>query len=499
MDPDQQSAPPNGLGKKVVRGTAWSLVETAGGQGISLLVFVVLTRLLAPEAFGIIAITQVFVALLAVFVEQGFAAAIIQRRTLEPAHLDTALWSSVGMSVVLCLICVVASPAIAVAYGMPELGPVLRWLVLTCIVNAFRAVPNALLQREMAFKALAQRTLISHAAGGVAGVAFALSGAGVWSLVAQAHASALVGVLMLWRAVTWRPSFQLSWRHYREVMGFGINVAGVNLLNFVNRRAEPLIIGLFLGAAPLGIYVVGSRIVRVLVELFTTTVNRVAFATFARLQDRVDEIRDGYYRAAQIVSAAAIPGFIGLAIASSDVVIGAFGIKWAESAPIFRVLALGGLVQSMTRLNQSVFLAMGRPRLRFVMAVLNSVTNVLAMLFVMVVLNGTIYDVALATTIRVLVLLPFPALLVRRLIHVEPGEYLRRIWPPILGTMVMTTVMLAADAVLTTVPAGLLRATFLMSAGALAYWMTIRTIAPSMISELAAVRDLLSKRKKVAA
>lgn len=86
---------------KAAKGVLWSVVEGWGGQAISLIIFFLLARLLSPNAFGLLAMANVFWAFMNVFLDQGFAQALIQCRKLEPEHLDTAFWTNVVIGVVL--------------------------------------------------------------------------------------------------------------------------------------------------------------------------------------------------------------------------------------------------------------------------------------------------------------------------------------------------------------------------------------------------------------
>ena len=78
------------LKQKTVKGIVWSFLEKWCNQLVSTTVFLVLARLLGPEAFGLTALASVFLAFMTTFLQQGFAEAIIQREKLDPEHLDTA-------------------------------------------------------------------------------------------------------------------------------------------------------------------------------------------------------------------------------------------------------------------------------------------------------------------------------------------------------------------------------------------------------------------------
>ena len=89
------------LRQRAIRGVFWSVVQKWGREGISLIVLVALSRLLAPEAFGLVALALVFTEFVNIFLDQGFSAAIVQHPNLEKEHLDTAFWISVAIGILL--------------------------------------------------------------------------------------------------------------------------------------------------------------------------------------------------------------------------------------------------------------------------------------------------------------------------------------------------------------------------------------------------------------
>ncbi len=90
-------------------GLIWSIIENSGTQVFSLIIFLLLARLLTPQTFGLIALANVFLAFMQIFLDQGFAKALIQRENLEPEHLDAAFWSQVGCGVLLTRRCFLES------------------------------------------------------------------------------------------------------------------------------------------------------------------------------------------------------------------------------------------------------------------------------------------------------------------------------------------------------------------------------------------------------
>src|SRR5215510_15660169 len=125
-----------GLRQKAAQGVLWSVIQKWGRAGISIVTFVVLSRLLDPESFGLVALATVFTTFVEIFLDQGFSAAIVQRSELEPEHLDTAFWVNIFMGLLMTVGGIAASGLIASFFDEPKLGPVIHWLSITFLISA---------------------------------------------------------------------------------------------------------------------------------------------------------------------------------------------------------------------------------------------------------------------------------------------------------------------------------------------------------------------------
>jgi PST family polysaccharide transporter len=496
-DASRASAPGNdGLKHRTVGAVAWSLVETAGGQATSLLVFILLARLLAPDEFGVFALAGVFVTFLQLFMEQGFAAAIVHRKTLDPEHLDTAFVVAVVSGLVLAAICVVAAPLAGWFYDSPGLVPIVRGLALTLPINGFRTVPAALLSKRLHFKSLALRTLTANVAGGVVGIGMALAGYGVWSLVGYQIANVAAGVASLWHATDWRPRARFSMKHYRDLATFGVNIVGVNLLSFAFRRSDDLLIGYYLGAGPLGFYTVGARVIRVMVEVLTATVTKVAFPAFASIQDDRDRVRRSYRAAIRYAGAVSLPAFVGVAVLAPDVLRVLFGQRWEATAPVLQILALRGIRESVLRFNQSVFLGLGRPGWRLVMSLLNTVVSVAAVWIALAALHGGIVAVAAANVIGEYILVPVSLTLMSRVVGIGGRDVTAEVFAPAVGCVVMAGAILASNAVLASAPA-VVRLAASACAGAAVYALVLQAMRPELLRDVRTLAaDWAARRRR---
>jgi len=478
-----------GLREKAAKGIVWSVIQKWGREAISFLTFVALSRLLAPEAFGLVALASVFTAFVEIFLDQGFSAAIVQRADLEREHLDTAFWITVFTGTLLTAGGMAASGLVAAFFEEPRLAPILWWLSISFILSALSSTQIAILQRKLAFKSLAARSLTATMVGGIVGVSMAFAGFGVWSLVAQNLAIGLAGVIVLWRASDWRPGFRVSKKYYKELFTFGVSVVGNNLSKVFVRRSDDFLIGYFLGPTLLGYYTIGYRLLLAIIRLVTGIINSVAFPTFSRIQHQPERMRRAFYKVTQYTSLLAFPIFIGLASLASELVLALFGGKWAPSIPVMQVLALIGILQSVLFFNGSVLRASGKPSWEFGIMLLNAVCSVIGFLLAV---RWGIVAVAASFVIVGYLLAPISYGAVRRLIQIDFSTYLWQFVAPLSSSLIMVAVILGLKYVFKPQELNLyLELSIYLSAGVVTYLLAIRLTARQLSQQVLELVDLV--------
>src|SRR5574341_237667 len=427
------------LRQRAAKGFFWSLIQKWGRAGIAALTFVVLSRLLGPEAFGLVTLASVFIDFVEIFLDQGFSAAIIQRPEVDRKHLDTAFWISILTGGLLTAMNIGVSGFISTFFHEPRLAPVLSWLSLSYIVNALSTTQLAILQRKLAFKSLAARSLAAATIGGVVGIGMAFAGFGVWSLVGQNLAKGIAAAVILWSSSDWRPGFNVSVERYKELFGFGISIVGNNLLNVTIRHADDFLIGYFLGPTMLGLYTVGYQLLLIIIRLVTEITNTVAFPAFSRIQHEPERMRRAFYKVTQYTSLLSFPVFIGLAVVAPEVVPALFGAKWMPSIPVMQVLSMIGILQSVLFFNGSVLRASGKPNWEFAIMGLNAFCSILGSLLAV---RWGIVAVAASFVITGYLLAPVSYVAVRKQIQIDFRTYLRQYVPPVVASLSMVAVIM---------------------------------------------------------
>jgi PST family polysaccharide transporter len=493
MSPHRAPAEQRGRSKlraRAASGVFWTATSNWADQFARLLVFVILARLLDPEAFGLVALAWVFIGFTEVIAEQGLVDALVQRKQLDRAHLDTAFWMSLAFSVALALLLAVSAAPISAALDEEALAPVLIVLSVVIPIGGLSVVQRAVLTREMAFRSLALRTMIAVAVGSVVGVGAALLGFGVWSLVAQRISTQVTGLLVLWRVSEWRPSLRFSRARFRELFGFGKHVVGFRLLNFFNANFDNFLIGAVLGPISLGFYTVGYRILRLVNQLTSNLVDKVAFPLYSRLQDDEQRFRRAYYKTTSFAALVAFPAFTSLAIMAPGIVAVLFGDKWSESVPVMQVLSVLGLIRSVNYMNSSTLTALGKPswRVRIV-----GVTTVLSSCALLVAVSHGIVAVAIAATCVGVVVTPISYWAVNRLVGIDARTYLGHVKGPLIAAAALAAVLFGLAQLLDGAETPLTLC-IALGAGGAAYVVTIRAVARPLSDEARGLlRDALPR------
>jgi PST family polysaccharide transporter len=366
------------LKRKVALGVAWSSVANWGGQIISFGVYAGLARLLDPHIFGLVAIAFVYVSFMQVFVTQGFGTAIVQRKDLEPEHIDSAFWINMGTAFALCAVSFALEGRIARVFHEPSLAPVIGWLSLSFPLLALSAMPGAILAREMNFRTLSIRGLGATVVGGATGLAMARFGWGVWSLVGQQIMGSIFGVLFLWSTVQWRPGFRISKRHLRDLYRFSVNLAASDLLWFFASKSDQTLVGYGFGPEGLGPYSLASRLNSVLQDGIATPLQTVALPAFSKLQSDQVSLERALRKFCEISCFLSLPLFAGLIAVAPQAVPLMFGPKWIAAIPLVRILAICAAMRCAFPFLNPLLLAKGRSGLQFLILVVQSATTVAA-------------------------------------------------------------------------------------------------------------------------
>lgn len=344
----------------------WAFLMNWGLRGFSSLFVVILAAFVGPTEFGLMGIAMAYILFARMLLEQGLTSAVVQRKDLTHGHLNAVFWVTMGVSVALCAASWLLAGwwASVQAVDSPQLASIIRVLALTLPLTGLTIVQQADLRRRMDFKSLAVRSNVSVLIGGVAGIASALMGAGVWALVVQSVTFSVVSVVLLWSLGQFRPALSFSFARFREIASFSGAVFVDTVGNFVNRQADAIVMGLFFGPATVGLYQVGARLRDLVVTLTGRSLTAVSLPEFSRFQDDPEAMRKRYLHVVTLAGLTTIPP-LALLAACGDALIEVLGSRWAPQAAAagaaLALLCMQSVFAPVGMFTSSLLQASGRP------------------------------------------------------------------------------------------------------------------------------------------
>ena len=354
-------APVSGLGDRVRSAVIWRSGTQILSQLVSWGSTLAVVRILDPSDYGLFAMTSVVLVFLNFMNGYGFASAIIQAEKVEPIRIRQAFGMLLLTNAGLAAIQLTIAPLAAAYYGQPEIAALLRWQSLIYLATPFLVLPEALLSRELDFRRTAIATLVSTLLGAAVAIGTALSGWGVWTLVAApififwSRAAVLCAVTRF----AYLPSF--DFRGAGSIFGFGISLLASHGFWVVQSQSDIFIAGRTLAPHNLGIYAEALFLTQIFATRFVPPLNEVAFPAYSRLQRDPAALADAFAKAARMVLLVAFPLYFGLAVTAEWAVLTLFGPKWAEMVPLVRLLSLAMPVLTLQILFAPALNAVGRP------------------------------------------------------------------------------------------------------------------------------------------
>ena len=427
-------SPARSLTHRTAAGVAWLSIFQVSRQILQVVSVSVLARCVPPSAYGLMAMAVLVTNFLETLRDAGTGYALIREHEVSETLASTISWFNWGLGGVVTLLVIAASWPTAMFFHEPQVASVLQFLSISFFLGAIIVVPKALLTREMAFRELAVAQTVGAICGTLAAIVIALFGGKVWSLVFGTIVTSLATAIAIlyYSPLQMRAIFRPS--EARHVVSFGLNLSGYQVLNYMSRNADNLLVGRFLGPGPLGFYQMAYTLMTYPIMNFTMVIGQVVYPAMSKFHDDHERFRSAYLRTCRIIALATFPLMFGLAVTAVPFVRVFLGARWMPVAPLLMVFGPLGALQSIT-IVALIYNTQGRPDLNLRWTIFASSMYVVSFI---VGLHWGIFGVATSYSI-VWTLLMIPSLLIPfRLVKLPITAYLRALWPTTWITLLMT-------------------------------------------------------------
>ncbi|MGH7559297.1 MAG: lipopolysaccharide biosynthesis protein [Gemmatimonadota bacterium] len=415
------------LYKRVMSAGLWNVFLRGTMRSLGFVRNVVLARLLAPDDFGLFGITLVVISMLERFSSSGMQSAVIQKRESVEGYLDTLWTIQVLRRIVLGIGLFLGAPLIASFFDEPRVTELFRVVGVIVVFSGLLSPGMLLFRRELEAKPQFIQGFAVKAVDLSVSIVLALLFRNVWALMGGSVAGAVTRIVLSYQLHPYRPRLSFDWQRAREMWNYGRWVFLYQILFFLTYRGDNLIIGKFLGARALGIYMLAYSIAELVTMELGNMLGGVAFPAYSRIQEQVERVRRAYLTTVDFVASITVPVGVVLCLFAEPITSVVLGERWLEAASVLPYLAVAGSARALAWTGTALYNAMGQPAFSFRMSLV-SVGVTYALIFPLIPAMG-LRGVALAIAAGQLSqFLPY-AVYTRRTLGVGLGELGRQLLP----------------------------------------------------------------------
>lgn len=338
----------------------WRFAERTGAQLVQLIVSIVLARILAPTDYGVVALMNVFIQILGIFVNCGLGSALVQKKDADDVDFSTVFYAQMALCAVLYLLLFAGAPWIAAFYEKPEMTAMIRVAGLTLIIAGVRNVQNAYVSKTMQFKRFFYATLGGTIGAAFVGIGMAKAGLGAWALIGESLFNNTVDTIILWMTVKWRPIKAFCLKRLKSLFSYSWKLLVSSVLDTVYNNLTALLIGKIYSPQDLAFYEKGGTWPALVVDNVNASIDSVLFPTMSAVQDDTEEVRGMTRRAIKTSTYVIAPLMMGLAFCAIPLIRLVLTEKWLPSVPFLVIFCTTYMFYPVHTANLNAIKAMGR-------------------------------------------------------------------------------------------------------------------------------------------
>ncbi len=326
----------------------------------TILTTVLLSRILKPEDFGLIAMVAPVLALALLLQEFGLSAAAIQKTTLSITESSSLFWLNLLTALSVAAFIIITSPFIAWFFEDSRATLVAIASAGTLLLASTYAQHLVVLQRELKFGLISIAEISGVTVNLIASVSTALLLKNYWSILIGTAAGTITQAMILWTFARWKPSFKFDLKPAYMMLKFAGEATATNVLNFLIRNLDNVLIAKVAGPVELGLYDRSYRVMMLPLQGINAPVNRLMLPLLSRSQSEPERFRVLFNNALWFVALLTLPLLVVVCFNSERFIVFLLGESWRAAAPIFFWLMMTGIIQTAANLTGNLYLSTGQ-------------------------------------------------------------------------------------------------------------------------------------------
>lgn len=384
----------NPIKSLIIKGAFFTGVSKYSVQLINLLVTAILARLLPPADFGIVALTVVIISFFDILANAGMGPAIIQNKHIGHRDIIQIFRFSIVLALIFSILFILSIHPISSFYGEHRLINVLYLISIQLFFNTLNVVPTALLLKNKKFKYIAKITSLSAFFCGLISIIFAYVGIGIYSLLITPICNSIISFLMFSRETVFRYNINAhkwDFEPVKKILTFSIFQFSFNIVNYLSRNLDKILLGRYIGMVLLGYYEKSYRLMTLPISTLTSVFSPTLQPVLSDYQDNKAIIRNVYNRLCEYLF------LLGCLIApfmffcAYEIIIIIFGENWIEAVPIFQVLSISIPFQLVDSLSGGILQSTGSIKSLFVSGLICAVVNVMFLIIALIIFSNIVY------------------------------------------------------------------------------------------------------------
>ena len=389
---------------------------------MKVVITIFLARLLTPEDFGTIAMITILTGLSKEFVSFGFSSAIVQNNKITQKELSSIFWFNTFVGFILMVLVCIMANQISIFYDNKNLITLTYMISTIYFIDSVSVVQNAIFRKEMQFRQLAYRDLVSVFASGAIAILLAVNNFNYWSIAWQLVSRSLFFTFIIWFTSNWRPSNYFSFKTLKKSLKFSSYIFANNIFNYFTNNIDNILIGKIFGGQKLGLYTKSYSFVNLPVKTLSSIFSKVGLPVFSKLNYSKKRMAELYFQAFFLLSFAAYVLMLPIFLDTHSFILIFFGEKWLEIETMTKFFSIAGIVSCPGWVFSVYTIAKGFPQKLLKVDVIKRIVIVAGIL---IGFNFGVMGIVIGRTISAIMIIPLSIFFAHTYFDLSISRHLR--------------------------------------------------------------------------
>jgi len=399
------------MNKSIKNAALINIIGQYTGIIINIIFSAILSRILTPQEFGVVAVILVFTTFFSILSNMGLGSAIVQNRTISNEDYNSLFSLTIIIGLIVSILFIVLAYPISLIYQNSAYISIGILLSISLFFNTVNIVPASLLMKNHKFKVNSYRTISIGIVTSSITIFLAINGFSYYSIVIH---SIIVSILTF----TWNFfssnivfGFKVSKESIDKIKDFSKYLYAFSLINYFARNLDNLLIGRFLGDTQLGYYNRSYQLMLFPIQNLTHAITPVLHPILSEYQNDKKIIYDKYLTVLKLLSIIGVFVTVFSYFNSKEIVLILYGNQWEGSIKSFQWLSISIWFQMLTSSTGSLFQSIGDTKLLMKTGILTTTIIVLGIILGIIAKNIDIIALTVSLSYIIVFIFTFISLI----------------------------------------------------------------------------------------